>query len=44
MLDFGSIFRYKEDYYVYLVETGSLTFAARILDKENTMVTDIQTS
>lgn len=36
MLDFGSIFRYKESYYVYLLQRGDLTFAARIIDSEKT--------
>jgi hypothetical protein len=36
MLNFGTIFRYKEKYYVYLVQTEELTFAARIHDIETT--------
>ncbi len=36
MFNFGSIFRYKEYYYVYLVQRGEFTFAARIVDPEKT--------
>ncbi len=36
MLDFGSIFRHRENYYVYLLQKGDLTFAAKIIDSEKT--------
>lgn len=36
MLDFGSIFRYREDFYVYLVQADDLIYAAKILGKEIT--------
>lgn len=33
MINFGDVFRFKEEMYVYLVQAGELTFAARILDR-----------
>lgn len=36
MFNFGTIFRYKEEYYVYLLEIDELTFLAKILNPEIT--------
>ena len=36
MLTFGSIFRYREDFYVYFLETEDICYAAKILDEEIT--------
>ena len=36
MISFGSVFRYRENLYVYLVQVDDLIFAARILDRETT--------
>ena len=36
MVNFGTIFRYNEEYYVYLIETDSILFAARIINKDIT--------
>lgn len=36
MIKFGSIFRYNENYYVYLGQTEDIIYAARILDREYT--------
>ena len=36
MINFGTIFRFKELYYIYLVQTDDVLYAAKILDKELT--------
>lgn len=36
MLDFGSIFRFKEVFYVYLLQTDEFIYVAKILDAEVT--------
>ena len=36
IIDFGDVFRYKEREYVYLLEYGSIVYAARILNEEET--------
>jgi hypothetical protein len=36
MLEFGTIFRHKEEYYVYLVQVEELIFVAKIHDIETT--------
>jgi hypothetical protein len=38
MLFFGSIFRYKENTYVYLGSSGDVTYAAKIIDAKLTSV------
>ena len=36
MLNFGSIFRYQETFYIYLLQTEDTIYAAKILDREIT--------
>lgn len=36
MLNFGSVFRYGENFYVYLMQTEDTIYAAKILHKELT--------
>ena len=36
MLDFGSVFRHRENFYVFLVQTEDVIYAAKICDKEMT--------
>lgn len=36
MLNFGDVFRYRDSYYIYLLQTGENIFAAKICDHENT--------
>lgn len=36
MFSFGKIFRYKDAYYIYLVQVSDVTYAAKILDLEIT--------
>ena len=36
MINFGNIFKYQDDFYVYLVQTGDIIYAARIIDLEQT--------
>ncbi|TSC79802.1 MAG: hypothetical protein G01um101429_329 [Parcubacteria group bacterium Gr01-1014_29] len=36
MIKFGSIFRYNENYYVYLGQTEDIIYAARILNRDQT--------
>ena len=36
MFSFGKIFRYKEEYYIYLVQVSDVIYAAKILTSENT--------
>jgi len=36
MINFGTIFRYNGQYFVYLIETEDVLFAARIIDKDKT--------
>ena len=36
MLNFGSVFRYRELFYVYLIQTDDNIYAAKILDRETT--------
>ena len=36
MINFGDVFRYNEELYVYLVQIDDITFAAKIISKEVT--------
>jgi hypothetical protein len=36
MIKFGSVFRHRENYYVYLGQTDDIIYAARILDNSQT--------
>lgn len=36
MLNFGDVFRHRDGYYIYLLQTGEIFFAAKVCDHENT--------